>query len=112
MKPGLVVLYRWRLRPASEDSFVRAWSRVTALLLTRGSLGSRLHKGSDDLWYGYAQWPDDETRLAAFATPNDPEASQQMRDAILERLPEISLACVADYLVPPVQPSPAEATPL
>jgi hypothetical protein len=46
--PGFVVLYRWRLRPEAEDSFVRAWSRISELLLEqRGSLGSRLHRGSD-----------------------------------------------------------------
>lgn len=56
--PGLVVLYRWRLHPNMESSFIAAWSRVSDLLRAeRGSLGSRLHRGSDGLWYSYAQWP-------------------------------------------------------
>lgn len=98
---GLVVLYRWKLRPGSEDNFVDAWSRVTELLRARGSLGSRLHEGSDGLWYGYAQWPDAATRAGAFAAgPVDAPAMERMRAAIAESLPEILLDPVADYLVP------------
>jgi hypothetical protein len=98
--PGFVVLYRWRLRPGLEPSFVEAWSRVTdALRANGGSLGSRLHRGSDGLWYGYAQWPSDEVRQRAFSRSLDPEARGRMRDAIAETLPEIVLESVADYLV-------------
>jgi quinol monooxygenase YgiN len=100
--PGLVVLYRWRLHPGAEASFTAAWSRVTASLRRdAGSLGSRLHRGSDGLWYGYAQWPDEATRQRAFATPLDPEASTRMRAAIAESLPEVRLTPVADFLVLP-----------
>jgi hypothetical protein len=101
--PGFVVLYRWRLREGMEDQFVAAWSRITARLRSeRGSLGSRLHRGSDDLWYGYAQWPSAEARARAFAgDPVDAEASRQMREAIAESLPETVLEPVADFLVLP-----------
>src|SRR5262245_3082183 len=69
--PGFVVLYRWRLHPGAEESFAEAWSRVTELLRSeRGSLGSRLHRGSDGLWYGYAQWPSAAAREQAFAGPS------------------------------------------
>lgn len=103
--PRFVVLYRWRLRPGSEEAFVRAWSRVSGLLRSeRGSLGSRLHRGSDGLWYSYAQWPSAGTRSDAFAMgPVDPEASRQMEQAIAERLPEIVLEPVADFLSPIVE---------
>ena len=100
--PGFVVLYRWRLHPGSEDAFIQAWSRVTELLLLRGSLGSRLHHGSDGIWYGYAQWPHAEARDEAFAPGSvDEDASTRMQSAIAERLPEILLDPVADFLVPP-----------
>ena len=100
--PKLVVLYRWGLRPGSEASFIEAWSRVTELLRSRaGSLGSRLHRGNDDIWYGDAQWPSDATRQRAFAQPLDPVASAQMRAAVAESLPEILLEPVSDYLVLP-----------
>ena len=99
--PRFAVLYRWRLRPGSEEAFVAAWSRVSERLRDeRGSLGSRLHRGSDGVWYSYAQWPSAEARERAFAAgPVDPEASARMRDAIAETLPEIVLDPVSDYLV-------------
>ncbi len=102
---GFVVLYRWRLRPGSEDAFVQAWSQRTEALLQVGSLGSRLHRGDDDLWYSYAQWPSDEVRHAAFErvlqgdeARREEAARRAMDDAILEVLPEIILAPQADYL--------------
>ena len=103
MKPGLAVLYRWKLHPGSDASFVDAWSRVTAILLERGgSLGSRLHRGSDGIWYGYAQWPNAQARELAFAQPPDPAASAQMRAAVAESLPEVLLEPISDFLVLPI----------
>jgi hypothetical protein len=100
--PGLVVLYRWRLHPGAEASFTEAWSRITASLRAQaGSLGSRLHRGSDGLWYGYAQWPDALTRQRAFAGALDPATIEQMRAAVAEALPEVLLESVADFLVLP-----------
>jgi heme-degrading monooxygenase HmoA len=98
---AFVVLYRWRLHPGSESSFVEAWSRVSELLRSeRGSLGSRLHRASDGLWYSYAQWPSREARQDAFALgPVDVEATKAMEQAIAERLPEIILEPVADLMV-------------
>lgn len=101
--PGFVVLYRWRLHPGKESSFIEAWSRVSDLLRAeRGSLGSRLHRGSDGLWYSYAQWPSAQARAEAFARgPIDVEASATMEQAIAERYPDVTLESMADFLVPP-----------
>jgi heme-degrading monooxygenase HmoA len=95
-----VALYRWTLRPGHEEEFVEAWSRVSDLLLKeRGSLGSRLHCGSDGLWYSYAQWPSAEARKEAFAKgPVDAQAVERMNAAILERFPEVVLDPRADFL--------------
>ncbi len=112
--PGFVVLYRWRIDAAQQASFVAAWSRITELLRRdHGSGGSRLHRGADGLWYGYAQWPSEDARQRAFAQPVDPDASARMRSAIVESLPEVRLEAIADYLVPPTvrQESPAKAPP-
>jgi len=100
--PGFSVLYRWKLHPGMETSFVEAWSRVSALLLTqRGSLGSRLHRGDDGIWVSYAQWPSAEARSAAFSgAPVDAEATRQMHAAIAETFPEVVLESVADFMVP------------
>lgn len=100
-KPGFAVLYRWRLHPGSEDSFIEAWSRVSELLRSeRGSLGSRLHRGADGIWYSYAQWPSAQARDDAFSLgPVDPQASERMARAIAERLPETVLEPVADCML-------------
>ena len=101
--PGFVVLYRWRLHPGAEQSFIAAWPRISELLLSqRGSLGSRLHRGPDGWWYSYAQWPSAEARRAAFsAEPVDPVAASQMREAIAESMSELVLESVSDFMVLP-----------
>lgn len=101
--PGFTVLYRWRLHNGKEDDFVAAWSRITELLRAeRGSLGSRLHRGPDGLWYGYAQWPSARAREEAFAGPLiDADATRRMREAIAESLPEQVLESVSDFLIMP-----------
>jgi len=101
--PGFAVLYRWRLHPGTEESFIMAWSRISELLQSeRGSLGSRLHRGADGLWYAYAQWPSAQTREEAFAQGSvDADAERQMREAVAERSPELVLESVSDYMVLP-----------
>jgi hypothetical protein len=98
--PGIAVLYRWRLHRHLEGSFIEAWSGLSKSLKARGSLGSRLHRGSDGLWYSYAQWPSDEARSHAFASgsPDDSALALQMRQAVVEALPEIRLECVVDWM--------------
>ena len=97
---GFAVLYRWRLRPGTEEDFAVAWSKVSSLLESeRGSLGARLHRGNDGIWYSYAQWPSQQARTAAFSLGDvDVVAQAAMREAILEQLPEITLDPVADLL--------------
>lgn len=100
------MLYRWRLHAGSEASFIAAWSRISAYLRDeKGSLGSRLHQGSDGIWYSYAQWPNAEARRAAFAEafPSDQAESSDsaaMQAAVAEYLPEVVLDMVADFLLP------------
>ena len=110
--PGFAVLYRVRLHPGMEHAYVSAWGRVTAALRTqRGGLGSRLHRGPDDIWYAYAQWPSAEARRAAFALgPVDEAAEKQMASAVAERLPEIVLEPMSDYLLPGPYEAPSERT--
>lgn len=98
-----MVLYRWRLVPGREDRCAEAWATVTCALVARGSLGSRLHRGDDGLWYASAQWPDAEARRAAFAQPSadDDEigaASAAMEDAVAEFFEPVLLTPVDDHL--------------
>ena len=98
--PEFIVLYRWRLRPGYEERFKEAWSIVTLALIERGSLGSRLHRGDDGLWYSYAQWPSSETRTSAFSTAlNVDDAQRRMDEAVSERFPEIVLTSSVDHLL-------------
>jgi hypothetical protein len=98
--PGFIVLYRWRLHPGAEDAFVSGWSYLSEQLRSRGSLGSRLHRGSDGIWYSYAQWPSAQAREDAFSMQElCGAAREQMRSAIAEQFPEIVLEPIADYLV-------------
>ena len=101
--PGFAVLYRWRLQPGKEESFIAAWSRISELLREhRGSLGSRLHRGADGIWYSYAQWPSAQARDDAFSTePVDAIAAQQMHDAVAQSFPELVLEPIADFIVTP-----------
>ena len=95
-----IVLYRWKLRSGCETDFVAAWSRLSNFLQQKkGSLGSRLHSGSDGLWYSYAQWPSAEVRKQAFAqVPFEVETLEFLNAAVLEHFTEIILDSRADFL--------------
>lgn len=96
----LVFLYRWRIKPGLEQQFVESWSAITAYYRENaGSLGSRLHKGSDDIWYAYAQWPAPGRREAAFEKIPDHPAREKLKEAIDEFLGETELEIAADFLI-------------
>lgn len=99
---GFCVIYRARVHPGMEAKYISAWSTLTRLIRAeRGGLGSRLHKGSDGIWYAYAQWASSQARSDAFSSPSvDPAAQADMADCVLEFLPEIQLDPIEDQLVP------------
>ena len=102
----LVFLYRWRIKAGFEDQFVDAWSAITKYYRKRpGSLGSRLHKGSDGIWYAYAQWNLPGDREAAFAGAPDHPDRERMKEAIDEYLGETILEVQADFLAAPARAS-------
>ena len=96
----LTFLYRWRIKPGKEAQFIEAWSEITAFYRENfDSLGSRLHRGDDGLFYGYAQWKSAEQRENAFAGSPKSDAGAKMREAIEESFPEVRLEILSDYLV-------------
>lgn len=99
------VIYRWRIKPELEAQFVESWSEITKNYLENfdGALGSRLHRGSDGLWYAYAQWKSGAHRQNAFRNAPKVPAGEKMREAIEESFPEIRLEIVSDFLVLPVE---------
>lgn len=95
----VVFLYRWRLKTDKEQQFADAWAAVTKFHLENSnSLGSRLHKGSDRIYYGYACWPDIETRKVAFDRSNEMPEFALMREAVDESFPEVELSIVEDLI--------------
>jgi hypothetical protein len=97
-----IALYRWRIKKGMEQQFINAWSEVTAYFRENcNSLGSRLHRDNEGLFYGYAQWKTSQARDRAFDVLPDLSGRQQMREAIEESLPEIVLETLSDYLILP-----------
>ena len=99
-----IVLYRWRVSPNLEQQFVENWSARSAYLREKyDSLGSRLHRGNDGVWYSYAQWKSVEQREQTFAAESNTvsDTSQKFQEAIEETFPEIQLDVISDYLIAP-----------
>ena len=97
-----IVLYRWRIKPEKEAQFIKSWSEITDYFLKNwDSLGSRLHRGNDGLFYAYAQWKSADAREYAFANAIKLAAGELMKDAIDESLEPIMLENLSDFLVHP-----------
>lgn len=96
------VLYRWRVDPSREGQFIENWSVITRHYAENcHSMGSRLHRGSDGIFYGYAQWPDQETRDNAVSDVRMELARLHMKDAVTEMFPEVRFEIVEDQLIFP-----------
>lgn len=96
------VLYRWRVDPVKEGQFIENWDAITGHFVENcHSLGSRLHRGADCLFYGYAQWPDQETLDNAFADFRIEMARLQLREAVTEAFAEVRFEVVQDHLIFP-----------
>lgn len=97
-----IVLYRWRVREGFEQEFIEAWTERTVYFRGRyDSLGSRLHRGNDGLFYSYAQWRSAEQREKAFTELADFAPRTSMNDLIEESFPEVILETAADFLLAP-----------
>lgn len=95
-----IVLYRWRLKSGTEDRFRDAWAEVTSKYLREfDSRGSRLHRGSDGIYYAYAQWKSAGDRERAFEEADTKQAFLIMRECIAESMDPVELEIVRDFLV-------------
>jgi|SRR6218665_2031770 len=57
-----VVSYNFKIHPDKNQAFEKAWKEVTYLIYRySGSLGSRLYKSGENMYFGIAQWPDKAT---------------------------------------------------
>ena len=100
MTTTFAVLYRWKLKPGSEDAFRAAWRAMTEAIATRsGTGGSRLHRTDDGHFVAYAVWPSRQAWVDARALPSaNAEAGARMRECIEESLGTTMLEVVDDLL--------------
>jgi len=97
----LTFIYSFAVHEGKETDFVLCWTKLTKLIYEfEGSYGSRLHKVNDQLFIGYAQWPDRETydqsgsRLPVLADT----FRKQMRECCSEIKTLFELSVVEDLL--------------
>ncbi|NHK27252.1 hypothetical protein FF098_004990 [Parvularcula flava] len=96
---SLAVLYQWKVDPDRIADFRLAWRELTKGFIEEcGGLGSRLHHTKDGWWAAYARWPDEETRDKARLSEAYVDASNVMKDVVLERRPEITMIVTDDLL--------------
>lgn len=94
------VIYRWQLKPGTEDQFRAAWRQGTKdieELFETG--GSRLHRASDGSWLAYARWPNKQARNKAFRDGPPSAAVAEIQKYIEKEIDQISLEITDDLLV-------------
>ncbi|MEE2526574.1 GNAT family N-acetyltransferase [Hyphobacterium sp. HN65] len=95
------VLYRWKLKAGTEETFRKAWAEGTHVIHKAcASFGARLHEGADGLYWSYARWPSEEARQACFESHHffDMDCFKTMQACIEERFPEVVLTLTDDEL--------------
>lgn len=95
-----VAVYRWRLKPGSEEAFAAAWRDVTLAAQPYGSGGSALFKADDGTWAAIARWPDRKSRTQFFEARSQDHDDSAMWDAVAERFPPLELQMVDDLWKP------------
>jgi heme-degrading monooxygenase HmoA len=96
------VIYRWRIHPETEEVFRRAWRhRTKKVYAILGSFGSRLHRELDGTLCAIALWPSREAWLESErGLPDDAADSKTYADAIIERLPTLTMEAIDDLWKP------------
>ena len=57
-----IVIYSFEIIPDKKNVFLDCWRELTKLIYKyENSLGSRIHKQSENIYVAYAQWPNAET---------------------------------------------------
>jgi len=94
------VLYQWDIHQDKHDDFVSGWEAVTDHYLAKhNSLGSKLHKISDNRFMAFAQWPSKEIRDIAFNLNDAPQhAVEKMKNSIITSYPPTETTIISDKL--------------
>ena len=93
-----IAVYRFTLKPGSEEQYRKDWAEVTRLGVEEGrSFGSSLGRAQDGSWVAVARWPSKEMRDDWFAhgTRMDQPVAR-MRAAVVERFDDLEVEITDD----------------
>ena len=100
-------MYDFNVKPGKVEAFTEAWRTLTQLIYTyEGSLGSRLHRGSEYHYIAYALWPDRDTW--ANSGSNLPESAEEVRKQLREACKEIKTLHEITVVDDLIQGSPSD----
>ncbi len=88
-----IAVYRYTLKPGSEEQFRKDWAEVTRLGLEEGgSFGSSLGRARDGSWVAVARWPSKEIRDDWFARGTRMDGPvARMRAAMVQRFDDLEI---------------------
>lgn len=95
------VLYRWQLKPGSEQRFQEGWSEIVHRNVNKfGAYGSQLSRCSDGWWRSMSYWPSEEHWHKALRIDDaEQEARQKMLSAIVRQEEPVTMTPVLDHVI-------------
>ncbi len=95
------IIYQFTVKPNRDQDFINYWKIMTEYIYEfEGSLGSRLHKMTEQIYVAYALWPDQNTWLDSGKNPPPKalEIRSHMRDCCEAIEKRYELEVVEDLL--------------
>lgn len=95
------VLYRWQLRPGTEQAFQEGWSEIVQRNVNKyGAYGSQLSQGSDGWWRSLSYWPTEEHwQNALRIDDSEQEARQKMLSSIVREEQPVTMVPILDHVI-------------
>ena len=95
-----IALYEFKTKPGYQEQFEKNWAIVTeAIYKTKGSLGSRLHKATDNTYVAYAQWPSEAQYNLDIPLPESAQAARTLMREACEDISTLKLMNVVTDLI-------------
>lgn len=96
------VIYYFKVKPGFDNQFIKSWNELTNYIIQyEGSLGSRLHKASNELYIAYAQWSNKKMweNSGAKLPLKANKVRQEMRSGCVEIKTIYELELIDDLLI-------------